>query len=169
MELLVAEIKSCIKHPDASKLNVCVVFDGKEELQIVCGATNAKVGMKTILAPVGVTTPKGLLIKEATLRGVASSGMLCSAKDIDLSNEDGIIDLPREIAVGTKLKDIPEEYLSSTPWHTFTAVDSLWENLETKKLVMVKKEGAIPDKKNHRLLSQTFFENGAYLYRHFKV
>lgn len=169
MELIVAEIKSCSKHPDATKLNVCEVFDGQNTLQIVCGATNAKAGMKTILAPVGVTTPKGLLIKEATLRGVASSGMLCSAKDIDISNEDGIIDLPLEIAVGTKMADVPVEYLSSTPWHTFKVVDSLWENNQTKKLLMVKKNEALPDPKNYRLLSQTFFENNQYLYRHFKV
>ncbi|MGZ3789144.1 MAG: YtpR family tRNA-binding protein [Bacteriovorax sp.] len=169
MDLIVAEIKTCTKHPDATKLNVCEVFDGKNTLQIVCGAANAKAGMRTILAPVGSTTPKGLLIKEATLRGVASSGMLCSAKDIDVSNEDGIIDLPHDIAVGTKLKDVPVDYLSSTPWHTFALVDSLWENIQTKKLLMVKKNEELPSTKDHRLLSQTFFENNQYLYRHFKV
>jgi tRNA-binding EMAP/Myf-like protein len=169
MELIVAEIKSCKKHPDATKLNVCDVFDGVNTLQIVCGAVNAKAGMKTILAPVGATTPKGLLIKEAALRGVQSSGMLCSAKDIDVSNEDGIIDLPLEIAVGTKLKDIPLHFLSSTPWHTFTVVDSLWENQLTKKLLMVKKDEPLPSKNDYRLLSQTFFQNGQYLYRNFKV
>lgn len=169
MELIAAEIKTCKKHPDATKLNVCEVFDGHNTLQIVCGAANARAGMKTILAPVGHTTPKGLLIKEATLRGVTSSGMLCSAKDIDISNEDGIIDLPQEILIGTKLKDIPVEYLSSTPWHTFTLVDSLWENLQTKKILMVKKSEKLPSTKEYRLLSQTFFENNQYLYRHFKV
>ncbi len=169
MELLVAEIKSCKKHPDASKLNICDVFDGTNILQIVCGAANAKAGMKTILAPVGATTPKGLLIKEATLRGFLSSGMLCSAKDVDVSNEDGIIDLPLDIAVGTKLKDIAHYFLSSTPWHTFSVIDSLWENNKTKKLLIVKKDESLPSKNDFRLLSQTFFQNGQYIYRNFKV
>ncbi|MDO9181601.1 MAG: hypothetical protein Q7U04_04295 [Bacteriovorax sp.] len=169
MELIVAEIKSCKKHPDATKLNICEVFDGTNTQQIVCGATNVRPGMKTILAPVGSTTPKGLLIKEAILRGVASNGMLCSAKDIDVSNEDGIIDLPDSINAGVPLKDVRTEYLSSTPWHTFTAVDSCWENIQTKKLLMVKKNEALPNKAEFRLLSQTFFKNNQYLYRHFKV
>jgi tRNA-binding EMAP/Myf-like protein len=169
MELIVAEIKSCKKHPDASKLNICDVFDGTNILQIVCGAANAKAGMKTILAPVGATTPKGLLIKEATLRGFLSSGMLCSAKDVDVSNEDGIIDLPLDIAVGTKLKDIAHHFLSSTPWHTFSVIDSLWENNKTKKLLIVKKDESLPSKNDFRLLSQTFFQNGQYIYRNFKV
>lgn len=169
MELIVAEIKSCKKHPNASKLNVCEVFDGINTLQIVCGAANVKAGMKTILAPVGATTPKGLLIKEATLREVLSSGMLCSAKDIDISNEDGIIDLPLEIAVGTKLRDVALHFLSSTPWHTFSVVDSLWENNKTKNLLIVKKDEALPHKNDYRLLSQTFFQNGQYIYRNFKV
>jgi tRNA-binding EMAP/Myf-like protein len=169
MELIVAAIQSCKKHPDATKLNVCEVFDGTNTLQIVCGATNVRAGMKTILAPVGVTTPKGLLIKEASLRGVPSNGMLCSAKDLDISNEDGIIDLPDDMSVGVKLRDIPKDLLSSTPWHTFTLVDSLWENNQSKKLKMVKKSEELPDKNEYRLLSQTFFENNKYIYRHFKV
>jgi tRNA-binding EMAP/Myf-like protein len=168
-DLIVAEIKTCIKHPDAAKLQVCEVFDGKETVQIVCGAANARAGMRTILAPVGVTTPKGLLIKEAALRGVNSKGMLCSAKDLDISNEDGIIDLPATIAIGTKLKDVPVDFLSSTPWHSFSLVDSIWENLKDKKLTVIKKGEAEPSALDFRLLSQTFFQNGQYLYRHFKV
>ena len=169
MELIVAFIQSCKKHPDASKLQICEVFDGNKVVQIVCGATNARAGMKTILAPVGATTPKGLLIKEATLRGVTSSGMLCSAKDIDVSNEDGIIDLPEHIQLGTKLLDIPQEYLSSTPWHSYKLVDSMWENKKTNKLLMLKANEEQPSSKDYRLISQTFFENNQYIYRHFKV
>jgi tRNA-binding EMAP/Myf-like protein len=169
MELIVAEITACTKHPDATKLNICTVFDGKQSTQIVCGAANARVGMKTILAPLGTTTPKGLLIKEATLRGVASSGMLCSAKDLDISNEDGIIDLPLDITIGTKLSDVPVQYLSSTPWHTFSVVDSFWENIKTKKILTVKKNECTPNPSEYRLLSQTFFQNGQYVYRNFKV
>ena len=169
MKLIVAIIQTCKKHPEATKLNICEVYDGISTHQVVCGAANAKAGMKTVFAPVGSTTPKGLNIKEATLRGTLSSGMLCSAKDLDISNEDGIIDLPEEIAIGTKLANIPTEYLSSTPWHTFKCVDSIWENIETKKLLVVKKNEENPDKNKYRLLSQTYYENNQYRYRHFKV
>jgi len=169
MNLIVAEIKSCKKHPEATKLNICEVFDGTNTLQVVCGATNVRVGMRTILAPVGASTPKGLLIKEAVLRGVASNGMLCSAKDLDVSNEDGIIDLPESVNVGTNLSTISTNLLSSTPWHKYTVVDSIWENIQTKKLLVTRKADNLPSDKEFRLISQTFFENNQYIYRHFKV
>jgi tRNA-binding EMAP/Myf-like protein len=169
MELVVAIIQTCKNHPDASHLTICEVFDGSQSLQIVCEASNIKAGMKTILAPIGSLTPAGLLIKEAILRGITSRGMLCSAKDLDVSNEEEIIDLPLETPVGATLKDLPLEILSSIPWHTYKLVDSLWENKLTKKLLMVKKGEALPPKNDYRLLSQTFFENNQYIYRHFKV
>ena len=169
MDLIVAEIKSCTKHPDAAKLQVCEVFDGKDTVQIVCGATNARSGMKTILAPVGATTPKGLLIREATLRGVNSNGMLCSAKDLDISNEDGIIDLPESVNIGTKLSDVPNDLLSSTPWHSYTLVDAIWENNKDKKLTVFRAGDAAPNTSDYKLLSQTFFQDGQYVYRNFKV
>ncbi len=72
------------KHPNADKLNVCMVDVGNEKLQIVCGASNVDVNQKVVIAKVGAVMPSGLVIKDAELRGVASSGMICSASELAL-------------------------------------------------------------------------------------
>ena len=78
---VVAEVKKAEPHPNADKLRVCEVFTGKETLQVVCGAPNARAGMKGVFAPVGSTVPGiNLTLKAATIRGVASNGMLCSQR-----------------------------------------------------------------------------------------
>ena len=83
--VVVAEIIGAEKHPEADRLQVCKVDAGQgEPLQIVCGAPNARVGIKVPLAMVGATLPGGINIKAAKLRGVESSGMLCSAKELGL-------------------------------------------------------------------------------------
>src|SRR5262245_32432672 len=82
--VVVGEIVSRERHPDAEKLSVCQVSTGTERLQIVCGAPNARVGLKAPLALVGATLPKGVEIKKAKLRGVESFGMLCSARELGL-------------------------------------------------------------------------------------
>jgi tRNA-binding protein len=82
------------KHPNADKLSVCKVDVGTEVLQIVCGAPNVDKGQHVVVAKVGAVMPSGLRIKDAELRGVASSGMICSAKELDLPNapsEKGIL------------------------------------------------------------------------------
>lgn len=87
------------KHPDADKLSVCKVDVGTEVLQIVCGAPNVDAGQKVVVAKVGAVMPSGLIIKDAELRGVASSGMICSARELDLPNapqEKGILVLEDE-------------------------------------------------------------------------
>jgi len=102
--VIVGEVRSITKHPDAEKLNVCSVFDGREELQIVCGAPNVRVGMKAPLAMIGATLPNGTKIKQAKLRGFESFGMLCSARELGLSEEtSGLFDLPPELATGEDL------------------------------------------------------------------
>ena len=79
--VLVGEILSAEKHPQADKLRICRVASGQgEPLQIVCGAPNARAGLKSALAMVGAALPEGLRIKAAKLRGTESAGMLCSAK-----------------------------------------------------------------------------------------
>ena len=89
------------KHPDAEKLSVCRVWNGREELQIVCGAPNVRVGMKAPLALIGAKLPNGMEIKQAKLRGVESSGMLCSARELGLSEDaSGLFDLPAHVASG---------------------------------------------------------------------
>src|SRR4051812_32801615 len=85
--VVVAEIVEAVKHPQAEKLQVCRVRvhgDGGE-LQIVCGAANARAGLKTALATVGAKLPGDKAILAAKLRGVESAGMLCSAKELGLA------------------------------------------------------------------------------------
>jgi phenylalanyl-tRNA synthetase beta chain len=109
----IAEIVSAERHPQADKLRVCGVATGRkdaagndETLQIVCGAANARVGLKTALAVVGAQLPGGLNIKAANLRGVESLGMLCSAKELGLADgADGIIELPAEAPRGVALRE----------------------------------------------------------------
>ena len=86
--LLVAEVVSVEAHPDADKLRVCRVNVGQgEPLQIVCGAPNVRAGGRYPLAPVGATMPGGMKIKKSKLRGMESHGMLCSARELGLSEE----------------------------------------------------------------------------------
>ncbi len=102
-QFCVAEIKSVQKHPDADKLSLLEVFDGKETLQIVCGAPNCRVGLKGILARPGNIIPaSGEALKGGVkIRGVESQGMMCSEKELNLSdNHEGIIDLPDTVVVG---------------------------------------------------------------------
>ncbi|AXH99490.1 DUF4479 domain-containing protein [Sporosarcina sp. PTS2304] len=74
------------KHPNADKLNICQVDVGEETLQIVCGAANVEAGQKVVVAKVGAVMPSGMVIRDAELRGVASSGMICSAKELGLKD-----------------------------------------------------------------------------------
>ncbi|HEX8755586.1 MAG TPA: phenylalanine--tRNA ligase subunit beta, partial [Steroidobacteraceae bacterium] len=105
--VLVAEILTAEKHPQADKLRVCRVSIRRgEPLQIVCGAPNARAGLKTALAMVGAKLPNGLDIRAAKLRGVESAGMLCSAKELGLSDaSSGIVELPSDAAVGKSLRE----------------------------------------------------------------
>ena len=98
----IAEILAAGPHPDASKLQICRVNTGSGELQIVCGAPNARAGLKVVLAPIGSVIPAhGLVIKESKIRGVDSQGMLCSARELMVGeDESGIIELPKEAVVG---------------------------------------------------------------------
>lgn len=71
-------------HPNADRLNVCSVDIGNETLQIVCGASNIDAGQKVVVAKVGAVMPSGMIIRDAELRGVASSGMICSPTELSL-------------------------------------------------------------------------------------
>ena len=103
--VVVAEIIAAEKHPEADRLQVCKVNAGTgEPLQIVCGAPNARVGIKVPLATVGATLPGGINIKAAKLRGVESFGMLCSAKELGIDNDaSGLLELPLDAPVGQSL------------------------------------------------------------------
>jgi phenylalanyl-tRNA synthetase beta chain len=105
--VVVAEILSAVQHPQADKLRVCQVTGGSgTPLQIVCGAPNARAGLRTALATVGAELPGGLKIGAATLRGVESRGMLCSSKELGLGDTNpGIIELPEDAPLGTALRE----------------------------------------------------------------
>ncbi len=105
-EVVVAEIVACEKHPDADKLKVCEVNTGEEKLQIVCGAPNARVGLKTALSKIGAILPGNFKIKKSKLRGVESMGMLCSEVELGISEEsDGIIELNSNAPIGSDVAE----------------------------------------------------------------
>ncbi|GAB4187842.1 MAG: phenylalanine--tRNA ligase subunit beta [Wenzhouxiangellaceae bacterium] len=103
--VVVAEIVAAEPHPDADRLQVCTVSLGQAEtVQIVCGAPNARVGLKAPLATIGAVLPGDFKIKRAKLRGVESSGMLCSAKELGLSDDAaGLMELPADSEPGMSL------------------------------------------------------------------
>lgn len=102
-EFIVGFVEEKVAHPDADKLSVCQVNLGEETVQIVCGAPNVEQGQKVVVARVGAVMPSGLVIKDAVLRGVASSGMICSARELGLPNapqKKGILVLSETAKVG---------------------------------------------------------------------
>ncbi len=111
-QVVVAEILEATQHPDADRLRVCKVNAGGEPLQIVCGAPNARVGIKIPCALVGAQLPpaeeggKPFAIKLGKLRGVESQGMLCSGNELGIPQEaDGIMELPADAPVGTNIRE----------------------------------------------------------------
>lgn len=105
--VVVGRVISREQHPDADKLSVCGVDVGADEqLQIVCGAKNVAVDMKVPVAIVGARLPDDFRIKKATLRGVQSMGMICSASELGLADSsDGIMPLSQEAPVGRDFRD----------------------------------------------------------------
>ncbi len=99
---LVARVLSAKRHPDADKLQLCLVDTGTEKLEVVCGAPNAREGLLAVFAPVGSVIPRnGMVLKASKIRGVTSNGMLCSGYELNLSEDkEGIIELPAGLEVG---------------------------------------------------------------------
>ncbi len=107
--VVVAEILSVEQHPDADKLRVCQVAGGGEIAQVVCGAPNARAGIKVPFATVGAKLPGDFKIKKAKLRGVESFGMLCAQTELQLGDDDdGLWELPTDATVGSDLIDYLE-------------------------------------------------------------
>jgi len=103
--VVVAEVASVEKHPDADKLNICQVNDGSDQFAVVCGANNVRAGLKIAFARIGAELP-GIRIKKAKLRGVESQGMICSAVEMQLAEtSDGIMELPEDAPVGVSIAD----------------------------------------------------------------
>jgi len=104
-KVVIGEIVSIVQHPDADKLRVCQVSNGTETVAVVCGAPNARQGLKVAFAQVGAVLPS-MKIKKAKLRGVASFGMLCSGSELELSEgSNGILELPLNAPVGASIYD----------------------------------------------------------------
>ncbi|MBI3451970.1 MAG: phenylalanine--tRNA ligase subunit beta [Rhodospirillales bacterium] len=99
---IVGHVVEAKPHPDADRLRVCIVDTGKDKVQVVCGAPNARAGMKGVFAAAGTTIPAtGTVLKSGAIRGQMSNGMLCSAREMGLGDDhDGIIDLPADAPVG---------------------------------------------------------------------
>ena len=107
--VVVGEIISVEQHPDADKLRVCQVAGGGEIAQVVCGAPNARAGIKVPFATVGAKLPGDFKIKKAKLRGVESFGMLCAQTELQLGDDDdGLWELPVDASVGSDLIDYLE-------------------------------------------------------------
>ena len=155
--LIIGEVISCEKHPDADKLSLTKVnIGGGEPLQIVCGAPNVGIGQKVVVATVGTTifptTGEPLTMKNAKIRGVESQGMICAEDEIGIGNSHaGILILPNEAGVGTPAADYFKPYqdwiyeIGLTPnrmdamSHLGVAKDvTAWLNHHTKKGLSVK-------------------------------
>jgi phenylalanyl-tRNA synthetase beta chain len=105
--VVVGEVLECRRHPDADKLSVCeVTTDGVNRLQIVCGARNARAGLKVAVAMAGANLPGDVGIQRTRIRGVESNGMLCSARELGLGEQhEGILELPATLSINSNLRE----------------------------------------------------------------
>jgi phenylalanyl-tRNA synthetase beta chain len=104
---IIAEIEKAEQHPNADRLKVCVVNTGTQKLQVVCGAPNARAGLKGVFAPPDSVIPtSGMKLKVTKIRDVESNGMMCSARELGLGEDhEGIIELPADAPLGKKFAE----------------------------------------------------------------
>ncbi len=152
------KITKVTKHPDSNKLKVCQVDNGQKTVQVICGASNVQEGMITIIAEMGSTLPSGVNIQVGELRGMESHGMLCSPKDLNLSQENGIIHLPKDSELGIQYNEVESRLLSSTPWFLYKLVD---QHIEENGKIKVTRNKVDTGK----LISETYWDGEKYLYR----
>ncbi len=101
--VIVGEVLAVEPHPEADKLSLCQVSNGKNTVEVVCGASNARQGLKVAFAQIGAALP-GLKVKKVKIRGVESNGMLCSASELGIAEiSEGIIELPADAPSGTSI------------------------------------------------------------------
>ena len=133
-----ARVESCEPHPDSDHLHVCRVFDGKDTLQVVCGAPNCRAGLVTAFAHVGATVPEnGAVLKKGKLRGVESFGMLCSGRELSLSSDhSGIMELPESVAPGTPV----EGFAEVDPPETVFDVEITWNRGDCLSIIGIARE-----------------------------
>ena len=105
---IVGHVLEADKHPNADRLKLCKVSTGTDTLQVVCGAPNARAGLKVVLARPGDTIPEsGEKLKKGSIRGVESQGMMCSSRELNLGDDhDGIIELPENAVVGAAVTSV---------------------------------------------------------------
>ena len=104
--IVVGAVRSVERHPNADRLSVCDVDDGGDVRRVVCGAPNVRPGVKVPFARVGARLPDGREISAVELRGVASAGMLCSAKELNLGDDaSGLLLLDDDAPLGVALQD----------------------------------------------------------------
>ena len=105
--IIVGLVKEVEKHPDAEKLTVCTVYDGKADLKVICGASNVKRGQNVAFAQIGSIIPQGEMeIKKVKIRGVESSGMICAEDELELSDDhSGIFVLDDQFSAGTPISE----------------------------------------------------------------
>jgi phenylalanyl-tRNA synthetase beta chain len=149
----IASVISAEQHPNADRLRVCMVDTGKgTPVQVVCGAPNARTGMKSVFAPPGTFIPgKNMTLGVGTIRGVESRGMLCSAAELEISNDhEGIIDLPADAPVGASYAtyaglDDPVIEINLTPNRPdCTSVHGIARDLAAAGLGKLKKDAVQP-------------------------
>jgi len=105
--VITAEVLEVTKHPNADRLSLCKVNNGKEILSVVCGAPNVRGGIKVAFAQVGATLPNGDILKAAKIRGIESQGMICSAEELGLDEKsDGILILPDDTILGQEVRSL---------------------------------------------------------------
>jgi phenylalanyl-tRNA synthetase beta chain len=105
-KIVTARVEQVARHPNADRLSLCTVTDGRSAFQIVCGAPNVREGIIVPLALLGATFPGGMVIRETTIRGVASQGMLCSQVELELGEDgSGIWVLPESTPLGIPLAE----------------------------------------------------------------
>ena len=105
--VVVAQVLTCVPHPDSDHLHVTTVNDGSPEpVQVVCGAPNVAAGQKVLFAQIGAVLPGDFKIKKSKIRGVESFGMICAEDELGIgTSHEGIIVLPEDAVVGTSAKD----------------------------------------------------------------
>ncbi len=162
---VVGEVLACEAHPNSDHLHVCKVYDGKQELQIVCGAPNCAVGLKVPLATVGAVVPEGgFTIKQAKLRGVASFGMLCSARELKLSEDHaGLLILDPSLKTGTLMRDV------LPPPETVLDLEITWNRSDCLSIIGIAREFAAILNRPLRLPTVDFPETGEPIAQFAKV
>jgi phenylalanyl-tRNA synthetase beta chain len=153
---VVGEVLECAPHANSDHLSVCVVDDGREQHQVVCGAPNVRAGIKVPFAGVGALIPNGgFKIKKARIRGVESCGMICSASELRLAQaSDGIMILDAELRPGTLLSDL------FPPPESVMDLEITWNRSDCLSIIGIAREFAALLGRPLRLPAVAFSESG---------